>query len=177
MGRVVLAIALLVGTQNAWLHVLGLLLIVPPALSVPTFSLARGGDYFFAARYTLVLSIVLPLLLLVLFLDHREVLGNAHALERFFVVLVVALALPCLLGQAWRHARPIAASSPPIGAGSVRWRWCHWHFWCRCARTAMRCQPPCATAAGMRGPRCCSRSASLWPAASAARYIYGCTNG
>lgn len=68
---------------------------------MPTFSLARGGDYFFAARYTLVLSIVLPLLLLVLFLDHREVLGNAHALERFFVVLVVALALPCLLGQAW----------------------------------------------------------------------------
>ncbi|MCW1982727.1 broad specificity phosphatase PhoE [Xanthomonas arboricola] len=118
VGRVVLAIALVVGTQNAWLHVLGLLLIVPPALSVPTFSLARGGDYFFAARYTLVLSIVLPLLLLVLFLDHREVLGNAHALERFFVVLVVALALPCLLGQAWRHARPIAA-----GKLATNWSW------------------------------------------------------
>ena len=91
---------------------------MPPALSVPTFSLARGGDYFFAARYTLVLSIVLPLLLLVLFLDHREVLGNAHALERFFVVLVVALALPCLLGQAWRHARHIAA-----GKLATNWSW------------------------------------------------------
>lgn len=72
----------------------------------------------FAARYTLVLSILLPVLLLVLYVDHREVLGNAHALERFFVVLLLALALPCLLAQRWRRARPIAA-----GKLATNWGW------------------------------------------------------
>ncbi|WP_230439928.1 histidine phosphatase family protein [Xanthomonas melonis] len=116
--RAGLAMILLTRFQNAWVHVLGLLLIVPPALSVPSFSLARGGDYFFAARYTLVLSILLPVALLVLFLDHHEVLGNAHALERFFVVLLLALGFPSLLAQGWRHARPIAA-----GKLATNWAW------------------------------------------------------
>ncbi|WP_081381976.1 histidine phosphatase family protein, partial [Xanthomonas citri] len=54
VARALCAMLLLTQFQNEWTHVIGLLLIVPPALSVPTFSLARGGDYFFAARYTLV---------------------------------------------------------------------------------------------------------------------------
>ncbi|WP_244171173.1 hypothetical protein [Xanthomonas populi] len=92
-------------------------MIVPPALSVPTFSLARGGDYFFAARYTLVLSLLLPVLLLALYVDQREVLGNAHALERFFVVLLLALALPSLLAQGCgARARLRPASWQPNGA-------------------------------------------------------------
>ncbi|CAD7736569.1 2,3-bisphosphoglycerate-dependent phosphoglycerate mutase [Xanthomonas hydrangeae] len=118
VARALCAMFLLTHFQNEWIHVIGLLLIVPPALSVPTFSLARGGDYFFAARYTLVLSILLPVLLLVLYVDHREVLGNAHALERFFVLLLLALALPCLLAQRWRRARPIAA-----GKLATNWGW------------------------------------------------------
>ncbi|MCL1559287.1 histidine phosphatase family protein [Xanthomonas nasturtii] len=118
VARAALAMFLLTQFHNPWVHVIGLLLIVPPALSVPTFSLARGGDYFFAARYTLVLSILLPVLLLLLFLDHHEVLGNVHALERFFVVLVLALALPSLLAQGWRRARPIAA-----GKLATNWGW------------------------------------------------------
>ncbi|MGV7195948.1 histidine phosphatase family protein [Xanthomonas axonopodis] len=118
VGRALIAMVLLTQFDNAWMHVLSLLLIVPPALSVPTFSLARGGDYFFAARYTLVLSMLLPVVLLLLFLDHREVLGNAHALERYFVVLLLALALPCLLAQGWRRARPIAA-----GKLATNWGW------------------------------------------------------
>ncbi|MGN3938003.1 hypothetical protein ABZR96_22085, partial [Xanthomonas citri pv. mangiferaeindicae] len=68
-------------------------------------------------RYTLVLSILLPVLLLLLYVDHREVLGNAHALERFFVLLL-ALALPSLLAQGWRRARPIAA-----GKLATNWGW------------------------------------------------------
>ncbi|SUZ27068.1 histidine phosphatase family protein [Xanthomonas euroxanthea] len=118
LARAGLAMVLLTQSHNEWVHVLGLLLIVPPALSVPTFSLARGGDYFFAARYTLVLSIVLPAALLLLFLDHHEVLGSAHALERFFVVLLIALAVPSLLAQGWRRARPIAA-----GKLATNWGW------------------------------------------------------
>ncbi|WOB27278.1 MULTISPECIES: histidine phosphatase family protein [Xanthomonas] len=118
VARALCAMLLLTQFQNEWIHVIGLLLIVPPALSVPTFSLARGGDYFFAARYTLVLSVLLPLLLLVLVVDHRELLGNAHALERFFVVLLLALALPSLAAQGWRRARPIAA-----GKLATNWGW------------------------------------------------------
>ncbi|MCC4603120.1 histidine phosphatase family protein [Xanthomonas campestris] len=118
VARAGLAMLLLTQSHNEWVHILGLLLIVPPALSVPTFSLARGGDYFFAARYTLVLSILLPVALLVLFLDHHAVLGNAHALERYFVVLLLALAFPSLLAQGWRHARPIAA-----GKLATNWGW------------------------------------------------------
>ncbi|WP_236699271.1 histidine phosphatase family protein [Xanthomonas sp. Leaf148] len=118
VARALCAMLLLTHFQNEWIHVIGLLLIVPPALSVPTFSLARGGDYFFAARYTLVLSVLLPLLLLVLVVDHRELLGNAHALERFFVVLLLALALPSLAAQGWRRARPIAA-----GKLATNWGW------------------------------------------------------
>ncbi|WP_372391723.1 histidine phosphatase family protein [Xanthomonas sp. NCPPB 3582] len=118
IARAGLAIMLLTQFHNAWVHVLGLLLIVPPALSVPTFSLARGGDYFFAARYTLILSILLPVALLLLFLDRHDVLGSAHALERYFVVLLLALAFPFLLAQGWRHAHPIAA-----GKLATNWSW------------------------------------------------------
>lgn len=118
VARAFCAMLLLTQFHNEWIHVIGLLLIVPPALSVPTFSLARGGDYFFAARYTLVLSVLLPLLLLGLFVDHRALLGNAHALERFFVVLLLALALPSLAAQGWRRARPIAA-----GKLATNWGW------------------------------------------------------
>ncbi len=118
VARACCAMLLLTQFHNEWIHVIGLLLIVPPALSVPTFSLARGGDYFFAARYTLVLSVLLPLLLLGLFVDHRALLGDAHALERFFVVLLLALALPSLAAQGWRRARPIAA-----GKLATNWGW------------------------------------------------------
>ncbi|MGN3938002.1 hypothetical protein, partial [Xanthomonas citri] len=45
VARALCAMFLLTHFQNEWIHVIGLLLIVPPALSVPTFSLARGGDY------------------------------------------------------------------------------------------------------------------------------------
>jgi broad specificity phosphatase PhoE len=117
-ARVAGACILLTCFRSEWLHLVGLLLIVPPALSVPTFSLARGGDYFFAARYTLALSIVLPVILLALFVGHHQVVGDVRALQRFFVVLVVALALPSLFAQSWRYARPIAA-----GRLNTNWGW------------------------------------------------------
>jgi broad specificity phosphatase PhoE len=118
VARVICAGALLVGFRSEWLHLIGLLLIVPPALSVPTFSLARGGDYFFAARYTLILSIVLPAILAVLYVERHEIVGGMWPLQRFFIVLVLALALPSLAAQGWRHARPIAA-----GRLSTNWGW------------------------------------------------------
>ncbi|MCM5580061.1 histidine phosphatase family protein, partial [Xanthomonas hortorum pv. pelargonii] len=40
VARALVAMFLLTHFQNEWIHVIGLLLIVPPALSVPTFSLA-----------------------------------------------------------------------------------------------------------------------------------------
>ncbi|WP_118182905.1 hypothetical protein [Paraburkholderia phosphatilytica] len=116
--RVTGAGALLTGFRSEWLHLIGLLLTVPPALSAPTFSLARGGDYFFAARYTLILSIVLPAILALLYVEQHEIIGGMWPLQRFFIVLVVALALPSLATQGWRRARPIAA-----GRLSTNWGW------------------------------------------------------
>ncbi|MGN6652379.1 histidine phosphatase family protein [Trinickia sp.] len=118
LGRVACAGVLLLCFHNHGAYLIGLLLIVPPALSVPTFSLARGGDYFFAVRYTLVLSVVLPAVLAVLAMQGHYIIGDARPLQRFFIVLVIALALPSLAAQLWRRAHPIAA-----GRMSTNWGW------------------------------------------------------
>ncbi|MFL9860031.1 histidine phosphatase family protein [Paraburkholderia madseniana] len=104
--------------HSQWQHLVGLLLIVPPALSVPAFSLARGGDYFFATRNTLVLSVVMPIVLLAICAADQPIVGDAHALHRFFIVLLVARAIPALLAQGWRRVHPIVA-----GRLSTNWGW------------------------------------------------------
>ncbi|PFH10618.1 broad specificity phosphatase PhoE [Collimonas sp. PA-H2] len=110
---------LLTRFHSEWLHLIGLLLIVPPALSVPTFSLARGGDYFFAARNTIVLSILSPVALLIATVIDPEVISNVEGLHRFYMILLVALAIPALLAQTWRYIRPIAAGSVSTNYGWI----------------------------------------------------------
>ncbi len=117
-ARLIVGGVLLGCFHSQWQHLIGLLLIVPPALSVPTFSLARGGDYFFATRNTLVLSIVMPVVLLAICAADQPIVGDTHALHRFFIVLLVALAIPALFAQGGRRAHPIAA-----GRISTNWGW------------------------------------------------------
>jgi broad specificity phosphatase PhoE len=104
--------------SEAWAPPIGLLLLMPPALSVPTFSLSRGGDYFFAARNTLLLSVLFPLVLLAASYVAPGVATDPDGLKRFFIILVVAIAMPIVLAQKWRIRNAITA-----GRITTNWSW------------------------------------------------------
>ncbi|GLQ97887.1 histidine phosphatase family protein [Dyella mobilis] len=104
--------------NKSWVHLVGLLLLMPPAFSVPTFSLSRGGDYFFAARNTLWLSILSPFALIAVAWFDPWMTTDIHGLQRFAIVLLVAMAAPILLAQSWRRSQPIRA-----GSISTNWGW------------------------------------------------------
>ncbi|MET3631987.1 hypothetical protein [Burkholderia sp. 572] len=94
------------------------MLITLSAPSTPTFSLARGGDYFYAVQNTLLLSAVAPVVLLYISFVDPYIATDIDGLRRFFLILLVAMALPILLAQQWRRARPITAVSI-----STNWGW------------------------------------------------------
>ncbi|SED22677.1 2,3-bisphosphoglycerate-dependent phosphoglycerate mutase [Amycolatopsis tolypomycina] len=97
---------------------LGLFLLLPPALITPTLSLLWDGDYFTSVRQTVAASLVLPVaLLLALWLPHR-LAGLDSALTGYLGVLAGAMALPALAAQVLRRRNPIRA-----GSLSTNWNW------------------------------------------------------
>lgn len=116
--RLVVGGALLICCHSLEAYLIGLFLLVPPALSVPTFSLARGGDYFFAARNTLILSVVSPLLLLAAYVLWPQAFSEFGMIGQFFALLIFAVVLPVVFAQRWRHTHPIKA-----GSTSTNWGW------------------------------------------------------
>jgi broad specificity phosphatase PhoE len=120
LGLLRLAIGglLLFEVHEPWARPIGLLLLMPPALTVATFSLSRGGDYFFAARNTLLLSALFPLVLLAASYIAPGVATDPDGLRRFFIVLAVAIAVPIVLAQTWRIRNAITA-----GRITTNWSW------------------------------------------------------
>jgi hypothetical protein len=100
----------------------GLFLILPPALITPTLSLSWGGDYFSASRLTVLGSLLLPALFFVavLFVPGREASVDRIGHEEFSALIVVAvgLILPMAIAQVFRHRAPI-----PAGQLSTNWHW------------------------------------------------------
>ncbi|MCU1422697.1 MAG: Fructose-2,6-bisphosphatase [Microbacteriaceae bacterium] len=100
----------------------GLFLVLPPALIAPTLSLSWGGDYFSASRLTVVGSLVLPALFFVavLFVPGREAVAARIGAEELsaLIVVVVGLLLPMVAAQVVRHRAPVLA-----GQLSTNWHW------------------------------------------------------
>ena len=127
LPRLALGLILLWTAGSVPLELVGLFLLLPPALMAPTLSLLWGGDYFFAIRHTVAASLALPALLLA-GLAVPLALPGTHAAQAltalgpalltYAVVLVAALALPGVAAQALRHRDPIRA-----GALSTNWNW------------------------------------------------------
>jgi broad specificity phosphatase PhoE len=118
-ARLAVGLVLLAGPAGNLGLLLGLFLLLPPALVTPTLSLLWGGDYFTSVRQTLAASLVLPVVVLVvaLCLPHQPA-GLASALFGYVTVLVAAMALPAALAQLLRRRDPIRA-----GRLSTNWNW------------------------------------------------------
>ncbi len=97
---------------------LGLFLLLPPALIAPTLSLLWDGDYFTAARQAIAASLILPVpLAAALWLSHRFD-RLEPAVFGYTGVLVGAMVLPAVMAQLLRRGNPIRA-----GQLSTNWNW------------------------------------------------------
>lgn len=117
--RLAAGLALIWSGASVPLILLGLFLLLPPALLSPSLSLLWDGDYFTSVRQAIAASLVLPgvLLAAVLWLPERfGALGPA--LFGYTGVLLGAMVLPALAAQALRKREPIRA-----GQLSTNWNW------------------------------------------------------
>jgi broad specificity phosphatase PhoE len=125
--RLVAGLALLWTSGSVPLLLAGVFLLLPPALTTPTLSLLWGGDYFTAARHTIVSTVALPVALagavwlatVVSWLPSHAVLPTLDsALGSFAVLLAAAFLVPTLVSQGLRRRDPITA-----GKLSSNWNW------------------------------------------------------
>jgi broad specificity phosphatase PhoE len=126
LPRLALGLVILWAGNGLVTELVGLFLLLPPAMIVPSLSLLWGGDYFLAVRHTVAASLLLPVVLLagvVLRFGLPTAPGSkfgtlAPALLTYALVLLTALAMPGLSAQALRWRNPIRA-----GAISTNWNW------------------------------------------------------
>jgi hypothetical protein len=90
------------GPLTPWI----LLLLVPPALTSPNYSLLWGGNLDTTALVSILQSIVAPLLLPALLWGVGIPLAPA-AFVGFYLVLIFGLALPVAAAQYWRFKSPV----------------------------------------------------------------------
>jgi hypothetical protein len=119
--RLLIGLVLVSSDVNTPLILLGLFLLLPPALVTPTLSLLWDGDYYTAVRQTVATSLVLPPMLLgALWLPGHANRFSAFgpALIGYFGVLIGAMFVPAVLAQVLRRRDPIRA-----GQLSTNWNW------------------------------------------------------
>ncbi len=118
--RAVIGLLVLLVTDNVYVLLVALYLLLPPALIAPSLSLQWGGHYFAAVRQTVGAAAVLPLVLVGVLLLPRQfaVDGLGTALTCYLIVLAGALLLPTVLAQTFRQVNPTTA-----GAVSTNWNW------------------------------------------------------
>ena len=97
---------------------IGAFLLLPPAMTAPTLSLAWGGDYFLSSQATLVSTLISPVLLgLAAFFSFHESL-SVSKFSGYFFALLFAIGGPALIAQMFRRRDPIRA-----GALTTNWGW------------------------------------------------------
>jgi len=118
LARLVVGLTLVWSGVGVPLMLLGVFLLLPPALITPTLSLLWGGDYFTSVRQAIAESLVLPAVLVAaLWLPHRfGALGPV--LLGYVGVLFGAMLVPALVAQGLRRRDPIRA-----GQLSTNWNW------------------------------------------------------
>lgn len=116
--RLTAGVALIWSGAGMPLVLLGLFLLLPPALLTPTLSLLWDGDYFTSVRQAIASSLVLPVVLLVALWLPNQFDGLGPALLGYLGVLAGAMVLPAVLAQVLRRRDPIRA-----GQLSTNWNW------------------------------------------------------
>lgn len=82
------------------------LILVPPALTSPNYSLLWGGNLDSTALVSIMQSILIPVLLPVLLLFMGLHLPF-DAFSGFYLVLIFGLTLPVIVAQVWRFKSPV----------------------------------------------------------------------
>jgi 2,3-bisphosphoglycerate-dependent phosphoglycerate mutase len=83
-----------------------LFLMVPPALTSPVLSILWGGNLYPSAVLSRILSIITPVVLIGMFAIAKLPI-NVSGLHFFFIILIVGLAVPGAIAQAWRGRSPV----------------------------------------------------------------------
>ncbi|MFD8493074.1 histidine phosphatase family protein [Amycolatopsis sp. NPDC059657] len=117
--RLIAGLALIWSSASVPLVLLGLFLLLPPALLTPALSLLWDGDYFTCVRQAIAASVVLPVVLLAAAWWLPDRFGAVGpALAGYAGVLLGAMVLPAVLAQGLRRRDPIRA-----GQLSTNWNW------------------------------------------------------
>lgn len=80
--------------------------MVPPALTSSVLSLLWGGNLYPAAILSRTLSVILPVAIIATFAISNLPI-NVKSLNFFYLILVLGLAIPAFIAQAWRAISPV----------------------------------------------------------------------